>query len=404
MKNRTAHFYNVLTGTLNLLGKKDSYFLDPETPNFKKSPRWYTKESDPSFYEPRILVSGPHNRNKDVCSDISVGKDTTVFGDSGGFQLATGKISPQEWTFETSLNWLEKNANIFPILDWPIGGLAKDLKGKVSFLDAISHTTEAAKYFYEKRTREDRTILNVLSSSRASHMQGWYDGVKDYKFDGWAFGGHANHLKTILEGIMFLVSNGEFNTDKPRPLHVFGTTSMGVIPYIVYAQHLLNEKDINIQLSFDSSSASAMVNYGNYIQFCTPTAMTNTGVSNKYDWSKLNEYSRFGCSCPICRDVDNMSFLMSEEGKGQFYMIIATHNYYQMLQYKRTFDGVVSLNCQEVNDSLPLELKENFKIMKKAFDVMGEGGLSILENGIKVARKKNPTANSGKGKGVSNFL
>lgn len=404
MKNRTANFYNVLTGTLSLLNRPDSYFLDPETPNFKQSPRWFTKESNPSFYEPRILVSGPHNRNKDVRTDISVGEDTIVFGDSGGFQLATGKISPKEWTCETSLSWLEKNANIFPILDWPIGGLNKELTGKVTFNDAVAHTREAAKYFHDKRTRDDRTIMNVLSASRASHMQPWYDEVKEYKLDGWAFGAHYNHLKTILEGIMFLVNNDEFNSDVARPLHVFGTTSMGVIPYIVYAQHLLNEKNINIQLSFDSSSASAMVNYGNYIQFCTPTAMTNTGVSNKYDWTKLTPNSRFGCSCPICRDVDDMKFLMSEEGKGQFYMIIATHNYYQMLQYKRTFDGIVSLNCQEVNDSLPLELKENFKIMKKAFDIMGEGGLSILSNGIKVQRKKNPTANSGKGKGVANFL
>lgn len=381
-----------------MLGLDDSVFTDPETRNFKKSPRWFTKESDPSFCYPYILVSGPHNRKKDVHSDIKIGSDTTVFGDSGGFQLASGTITEKDWNREIALKWSEKNANLFPILDLPVAGKTKFIE------DAISYTVDSAKYYADNRTRSDRTIMNVLSASRAANMEKWYNAVKDFPFDGWAFGGHSNHVKTIISGIMLLVSKGEFNTEHARPLHLFGTTSMGVIPYAVYAQHLLNEMGINIQISFDSSSASAMVNYGNYIQFCTPTAMVNTTVSNKYAWENLDKNSRFGCSCPICRDVDDLEYLFSAEGKGQFYMIIAMHNFYQMLQYKKTFEGIISLNCQDVLDSLPREVKMNFKVMKKAFAKMGEGGINIIQQEIKTRTKSNPLDKSSRSKSIANLM
>jgi len=398
---RTAIQYNVLTGSLSMLNKPDSHFTDPATPNFKKSPRWYTKESDPSFYDPYILVSGPHNRNKDVPADISIGNDTTVFGDSGGFQIAMEKMSEKEWNRKIALEWSEKNANIFPILDHPVAGPGGS---KLKEKGCIEYSAKSAKYYADNRTRNDRQILNVLSANRVSNMQRWYDGIKEFPFDGWALGSHSNHLKTVLSGIIFLVSNKEFDTSAPRPLHVFGTTSMGVVPYIVYAQHLLNEMGINIQLSFDSSSASAMVNYGNFIQFCTPTAMVITSVSNKYDWTKLDKNSRFGCTCPICRDVDDLAYIFSDEGKGQFYTIIALHNFYQMLSYKRTFEGIISLNCQGVLDSLSLEVKRNFLVMKKAFSIMGEGGLSIIENGINTRTKKNPLDRSSSSAELANII
>jgi queuine/archaeosine tRNA-ribosyltransferase len=235
-------------------------------------------------------------------------------------------------------------------------------------------------------------------------MEQWYNSLKEYKFDGWAFGGHSNHLKTILNGIMFLVNKGEFDTSEARPLHVFGTTSMSVIPYIVYAQHLLNERGVNIQLSFDSSCASAEANYGSYIQYCTPTSKVSVAVSNRYDWSLLDNFSKLGCKCPLCRDIDNLEYIFSEEGKGQFYTIIALHNFYQMLSYKRTFEGIVSLNCQEVLDGLPKDLKMNFKAMKKAFSKTGDEGITVIENEIKTRTKKNPLDKSGRSKAICNIL
>ena len=382
MIDTKARFYNALTGSLSLLSEPDSYFTNPATPNFTKSPRWYTKESDPSFYAPHILISGPHNRNRDIVKDIGIGKDTLVFGDSGGFQLSTGKVTETSWNRKIALEWSEANANLFPILDMPAGGIVKSVK------DAIDYTVASAKYYADNRTRSDRQILNVLSASSVSKIKEWYNAVKEFKFDGWAFGAHSNSLVVILSGIKYLVDQGEFDTSEPRPLHIFGTTSTLIIPYLLYVQNLLNEKGIHMQLSFDSSSASSMVNYGNYIQYCSPKGMAITTVSNQHPWGNLDDHSRFGCRCPLCSDATDLKYLFSEEGKGQFYMVIATHNYYKMRYYKRVYEGLINLNNKDALKSLSVEFARNAKMIDDAFNIPGDAGLKIIKD-MRTSRRKN---------------
>lgn len=286
--------YNVFGESLGLLEKEDSYFTDPKNPNFKKSPRWFTQESDPCFYYPYVCIDDELVR----WPRIDIGKDTTVYGGEN---------------------------------DW------------------------------------------------------------------WGLESHNNNLKTILNIIMSLVNKDEYSTEEVRTLHLSRVNSMEMVPYIVYSQHLLNEMDVNIQLSFSSSYPSDEAMKGKFIQFCTTTGIHSTIVSEMHDWPALDRYSHLGCDCPICKDVTDLPLLFAD--KEQLNLIISLHNFYKVLQYKRVFEGLISFKCQGVIESLPLDTKRNFISMKKAFGIMGEGGLSVIENEIKSIKKTGTS-----GDGLSKFM
>lgn len=388
---RSPIFFNVLTGSIDgMLKRSDNDYNNKIYPNFNRSPRWYSEESDPYVYEPYILVSAPHNRNKpDIRTELGMGDDTTVFVDSGGFQLATGAVSEDKFNREIALEWSEKNGDIFPILDMPVSSDNR------SFQEVLQFSIKSAQYYQDNRTNSKCRILNVLSANRYASMEHWYKHMKDFEFDGWAYGGHKNYSKAILQSILFLEMNGEFNKDKEVVLHMFGTTSFAVMPYLIYAQHILNKKSINCQITFDSSSASALANYGKYILACAPSGITNVKISNKDLKGKVKEYSKFQCYCPYCQDVDNLEYLFSDEGKWQYYAILALHNYFYMLQFKRNIESMVSLDHQSVLDSFPTEMRRNFATVKKAFDKMGVGGIGILETEFNKGSKSRPIELSG---------
>jgi hypothetical protein len=378
IENRKATFFQVLTGSIftSLNQVTDEEFNSGAIPNFQKSPRWYSKEAKPYVYDPHVLVSSAHYCHiKDLREKMAADKDTIVFVDSGGYQLATG-VKPKH-TREKALEWSEVNGNLFPILDMPASR-------KYPLQHAIDFTVDSAKYYAENRTNKDCLVMNVLSSNDSLGMEKWYNAVKDFPLDGWCYGGHGNYLKAIIQSILFLEMKGEFK--KGSNLHIFGTTSLGVIPYIIYAQYLLNKKGIDCQLSFDSSYAFRNASFGKYFIFPSFAGMGTLVLSNKFDWSGLTEFSHFGCDCPICQGVTDIGKLF-EQGS-HFYNIIGMHNFCMLMDYKAIIEGFVSTNVPGMIDSLPTEMKNNFESMRLAFDKMGKKGIDII--GDKFQTKNKP--------------
>lgn len=391
-------FFNVLTGSISGMFAKSEEEIS-SSPNVPQSVRWYNKSVNPVFYEPSILISCPHNRNKkEIRKDMMIDDDCFVFVDSGGFQLATQVVTEKEYTREIALEWSEKHGDVFPILDMPVSS------GNRTPQETLDFSVKSAKYYYENRQNPHCFILNVLSANRHSNMEHWYNSIKDFKFNGWAYGGHKNYAKAIIQSILFLESKGEFKRAETPILHMFGTTSFAVLPYILYAQYLLDKMDINCLLTFDSSSASALANYGKYILTCAPTGITNLKISNKDFMTKNLEGKTFGCDCPVCKGITDLDYLFSDQGKWQYYSLLAIHNYYKMNQFKRDIEHLFMLDCKETLHSFPTFMVKNFKAMDKAFKAMGKKGIHIIENEFNIDSKAKPIELSGSTNSLSAFL
>lgn len=378
IETRKAVFWNVLGGSVftSLNQVSDDDFNAGKIVNITQSPRWFNKESNPYIYDPHVLVSSAHYSGvKDLRAKMKADDDTMIFVDSGGFQLATG-VKPKH-TREKALAWSETNGNIFPILDLPANA-------KFSLQDSIDFSVESAKYYADNRTNNDCTIMNVLSAKDYNGMERWYSAIKDFPFDGWCYGSHSNFLKSIIQSILFLEMKGEFK--KTTNFHVFGTTSLAVIPYIIYAQYLLNQKGIDCQLSFDSSYAFTNAGYGKYFIFPSFKGMTALILSNKYDWSGLGEFSHFGCDCPVCKGVADIGKLFDGSMGSHFYSIIGIHNYIMINRFKAIIEGLLSMNIpcsgndHGIFETLPTEMKNNFKYMREAFNAMGKSGINIIND------------------------
>lgn len=371
IETRKAVYFNVLGGSIftSFNQATDEEFRNGSVKNFKQSPRWYSKEADPWIYNPHVLVSSAHYSHiKDLRGKMKADKDSIVFVDSGGYQLATG-VKPKH-TRELALEWSEANGNLFPILDLPANI-------RFSLQESIDFTVESARYYTDNRTRDDVTFMNVLSASKKSGMEVWYEAVKEFPFDGWCYGGHQNYPPAIIQSIIFLMAKGEFK--EATNLHIFGTTSLAVIPYLIYAQHLLNKMQVNCQLSFDSSYAFRNAGFGRYFVFPSFKGMQGLTISNKHDWSNIDEFSKFGCDCPVCSGIVDAKHLFSGKGGSHFYSLMGMHNFIMMLRYKNAIEGLLSFNVCGIIDSLPKDMVKNFKTMDKAFEMSPVAGMEYLE-------------------------
>jgi len=379
IETRKSVFINVLGGSIftSFNQATDEEFRNGTVKNYKQSPRWYSKEADPMVYDPHVLVSSAHySHMKDFRGKMRADKDTIVFVDSGGYQLATG-VKPNH-TREKALTWSEANGNLFPILDLPAFK-------KFSMQQSIDYTVESAKYYADNRSNSDCSFLNVLSATKQSGMEQWYSAVKDFPFDGWCYDGHANFLPTIIQSILFLLSKGEFN--RKTSLHIFGTTSLAVIPYIIYAQHLLNKMGVDCQLSFDSSYAFRNAGFGKYFIFPSFKGMSALVLSNKHDWTGLKDFSKFGCDCPVCEGMDDIGHLFSGNAGSHFYSLIGMHNYMMMLKFKTAIEGLLSFNIPDIIESLPTDMMKNFKTIDEAFKMKTQAGMDHI--GLKFITKNN---------------
>ena len=209
-------------------------------------------------------------------------KDTVIIGDSGGYQIGTGKHpairgwidfkkNPQavyrKWMRERSirdriLRWLDRYSDYAMTLDMPLWVL-HDRKSKTSPLvnlsaqQLIDLSVENLRYFADKRgaaTGARAKYLNVLQDAGDGTGEAWYSAVKDFDFEGWAFGGDTKSgLEPILKWIRILRDDKKL--DKAEWLHVLMASPPQHAVYLTAIQRILRKQLSNsIRVSYDSSS------------------------------------------------------------------------------------------------------------------------------------------------------
>lgn len=209
--------------------------------------------------------------------------ETIVVGDSGGYQIGTGKLKAISswkahakdpstiyamWQRDTEikdriLRWLDRYCDYAMTLDMPLWVLnnPKATTSPFAKLTADQLTDlsyENLKYFADNRgkaTGSKAKYLNVLQDVGGDTGERWYQRVKDFDFEGWAFGGDTkNGIEPLLKWVRRLLDDGKINS-KTEWLHVLMMSPpVNSVLLTALQRRLQDILGNNIQVSYDSSS------------------------------------------------------------------------------------------------------------------------------------------------------
>lgn len=239
------------------------------------------------------LYSAGQFTDSQLRSDIIAYRDrskSVVIGDSGGFQLGTGKISnvsekaalvryasdPAQqvanWHAtgfrERTLEFLDLYCDYSMTLDMPLWARnpdallgSSDKKGSsqlrnLEIQQLIQLSVDNLRYFSDNRGRNrgrGTKFLSVLQDDGGGTGDRWYDAVKGFEFEGWAFAGQFSRLPQTMKLLRRLLDDNKL--DKTEWVHVLQNSPPIMTALYTAVQRSLSEAaGHKITLSCDSSS------------------------------------------------------------------------------------------------------------------------------------------------------
>lgn len=182
-------------------------------------------------------------------------KCTVLICDSGGYQIASNRL---RLTGDADrlriLHWMERHADYAMTLDVPTGPLMKPDYAFSSFNDCLRTTLDHLDYFRRHRTLGKVKLLNVLQGNNPGESDQWYDAVKQYEFEGWAFAGKLRHnMFHLCRRILRMAGEGQLQNK--QWIHVLGTCELDTAVLLTALQRAINEHiNPDLRISFDTSS------------------------------------------------------------------------------------------------------------------------------------------------------
>lgn len=205
-------------------------------------------------------------------------KRVVLLGDSGGYQIQEQSIpfDPQT-TPERMLRWLERVADQSMVLDFPTGGVVTgamvphvdmlisegiDVFGEArkagfssGYMAALIRTCQNNTYFEKNRVPGATDLLNVIQGRNEEESQYWYEQVREFPFEGWAFAGkHSVQLSLTLRRLIQMREDGLLRPNSY--MHFLGVSTLKVGAALTFIQRALRKYTDakGIQLTFDSKS------------------------------------------------------------------------------------------------------------------------------------------------------
>lgn len=244
------------------------------------------------------------NQTRDCIVTARDRSGTLIIGDSGGYQIASGRllISGDSDRLRI-LRWLENTADVAMTLDVPTGPVAKNphLYRYKNVGDCLTDTLEHLKFFDANRKNPNTRFLNVLQGNTPTEADAWYDAIKVFDFEGWAFAGVLRHnFYELCRRILIMADEGQLE-DKSW-IHILGTCELDTAVLLTALQRAIN-LHINPQLriSYDTSSPFRMLAYNSVYtlpQFSTKT-MTMGAKSAPDDTCFIGSQVRWPWPSPI---------------------------------------------------------------------------------------------------------
>jgi hypothetical protein len=277
---------------------------------------------------------------------------TFLICDSGGYQIASGRLNINSDKDRLAiLRWMEGNADVAMTLDVPTGPLRRPGYRYESFGDCLGATLNHLEFFQKHRVPGKIRLLNVLHGNDKVQTDQWYDAVKQYDFEGWAFAGAMRHnIGLFCRRILKMAD--ERQLEGKDWIHVLGTANLETAVLLTALQRAINRYGYNkkLRISFDTSTPFRMMRFGTVYTLPklersrmtmptikAPYAEEHVGSSLRWPWpSPLGDRMTLGDFCVrtarkgVFRDQQS-DFYLAHHNLAALCFGIATAN--------RVFDG-----------------------------------------------------------------
>lgn len=201
---------------------------------------------------------------------------TTIIGDSGGFQfISKPDLYQGRPTVLKALGWLEANSDVSMTVDIPTRAIGQPRWP--NFQSCLADTLENLGTISAARTPGKTRFLNVLQGTNWRECRAWYEAVKAFSFEGWAFGGASRDLVNMLRLISMMRRDGMLG-GRYGHLHVLGTSSLCRAVELTAIKRALHKAGLEIEITFDTATPSHYVKYGKVIVGMNSTTLTTSSV------------------------------------------------------------------------------------------------------------------------------
>ena len=201
-----------------------------------------------------------------------------VIGDSGGFQIQEQSMAfAGDPTVVRILRWLEAVADQSMVMDFPTGKIAlgnliphtqrllregvpiSDIVNRTGidsgFITCLIQTIRNNRTYVRERVEGSTRLLNVLQGRNEQESREWFDRVKVFPFDGWAFAGkHHSELAMTLRRLISMRDAGLLR--RCKWIHFLGVSTFKVATVLSYLQRSIRRHTdaSDLQITFDSKS------------------------------------------------------------------------------------------------------------------------------------------------------
>ena len=367
MSKKFIYYPSLSAGSMVSAFKKDTKFTDGTTMRF------FSKEYPEEWRHPYFLITaGHHYKKMDFRQQMGLDEEVLVFGDSGGFQIATGALKWDSTIREKIFHWLEANSDVAANLDIP-----PRVTFENRFQDSMDISFDNFKWF-EKHQSGKTKFLNVIQGTYSDEYNTWYHKFKDFDFNGWCIGG-PKKLVDFMYVVALMLKEREFEKKHVEFIHLLGISKISDFFILSTLQKLLNElTDGRVQLSTDSSSPGQYPVYGTYLHSTNYKTQTFTELyfpknaeyrrksharQGKEGEITIDKTKHVPCSieCPACRDFTyeylggkTPEGLCRNSQEGMPRMVV--HNTHLYVNMAKDVDKLVDSHVELLETAIPSEL------------------------------------------------
>lgn len=396
-EKRFLYYPSLSAGSMVSCFKKDYKFEDGSPVKFYDS-RYPTEWRHPYF----LITAGHHYKKMNFREEIGLEKDVLVFGDSGGYQIATGALTYTNELREKIFHWLEANSDVAANLDIPPKTVYKN-----KFHECADISFDNFKWF-EKNQSGKTAFINMLQGSNTDEYTWWYHKFKHFEFNGWAIGG-PQKLVDFMFALGLMLENREFEKEKNKYLHLLGISKISDFFILSTLQKLMNKHTNNrIYISTDSSSPGQYPVYGTYLHSWNYKVQSFTELY----FPKNNEYRRktqiasgkgsvgtidksqhvaCGINCPACKDF-TYEYLEGKTADGldrytqEAMPRMVVHNTHLYVKLAEDINKVVDSHVEMLETMIPRDLYTVILSLHQMF-ADPDNALHVYNKFVKVYRK-----------------
>ena len=241
---------------------RDLHFLDPANNLFHIS--HVMSSAGQALNQVRPCIVTQRDRTK-----------TLLICDSGGYQIANGRLRISgDGDRLRILRWMELHSEVAMTLDVPTGPAGMPGYAYRTSQDCLTATLEHLDFFQKERNPGKIKLLNVLQGNTLAESDAWYNAVKHYDFEGWAFAGMLRHNIYGFCRRILVMAEENLIQDK-HWIHVLGTCELDTAILLTALQRAINRSlNPKLRISFDTSSPFRMLAFSR--AYTVPTFDTKT--------------------------------------------------------------------------------------------------------------------------------